>query len=229
MVTRVYALEDVKITFAGIEIPASDLCVTKAELRRPPFAFATQGSTIWKGTATMITPEQIAEQRAITGDQIMTPAEQLRRWVAGESVHNGPSPDRGECCPDFSCCCPEIHTPMSERPGIAARLSETPEQRKERQLAELRKLVPEGLERLDWDRLNTQTAEALMALGMRVWETKNVGTLLLFPQSWYWAIPDGLPITTISWQCERFRPGSTDWHARYGFLAYGVLVERTQA
>ena len=31
----------------------------------------------------------------------MTVQEQLDLWVAGTSVHN---PDRGECCPDFSCC-----------------------------------------------------------------------------------------------------------------------------
>lgn len=31
----------------------------------------------------------------------MTPLEQLERWVVGESLHNH---ERGECCPDFSCC-----------------------------------------------------------------------------------------------------------------------------
>lgn len=31
----------------------------------------------------------------------MTPVEQLELWVAGQSVHNH---ERGECCPDFSCC-----------------------------------------------------------------------------------------------------------------------------
>ena len=40
----------------------------------------------------------------IKGEQ-MTPDEQLERWVAGESVHNA---TRDECCPDFSCCQPEM-------------------------------------------------------------------------------------------------------------------------
>ena len=35
----------------------------------------------------------------------MTISEQVARWVAGESVHNAA---RDECCPDFSCCQPEM-------------------------------------------------------------------------------------------------------------------------
>lgn len=31
----------------------------------------------------------------------MTTTEQLERWVAGDPQHNH---ERGECCPDFSCC-----------------------------------------------------------------------------------------------------------------------------
>jgi hypothetical protein len=30
--------------------------------------------------------------------------EQLERWLGGESVHNL----EGECCPDFSCCRPNL-------------------------------------------------------------------------------------------------------------------------
>lgn len=35
----------------------------------------------------------------------MTSDEQLAAWLKGESIHNT---DRDECCPDFSCCCPEL-------------------------------------------------------------------------------------------------------------------------
>jgi hypothetical protein len=35
----------------------------------------------------------------------MTPAEQLEKWVAGESIHNE---ERKECTPDFSCCYPDL-------------------------------------------------------------------------------------------------------------------------
>jgi hypothetical protein len=38
--------------------------------------------------------------------------EQIRRWVAGESIHNT---TRDECCPDFSCCNPSILTPLELR------------------------------------------------------------------------------------------------------------------
>lgn len=32
---------------------------------------------------------------------------QLDNWIEGRSYHN---PIRDECCPDFSCCDPSIHT-----------------------------------------------------------------------------------------------------------------------
>lgn len=42
----------------------------------------------------------------------MTPEEQLDLWVAGKPVHN---PDRDECCPDFSCCNPELLADLDTR------------------------------------------------------------------------------------------------------------------
>jgi hypothetical protein len=42
----------------------------------------------------------------------MTSAEQLERWVAGEPIHNH---DREECCPDFSCCRPQLLAPLAVR------------------------------------------------------------------------------------------------------------------
>ncbi len=42
----------------------------------------------------------------------MTADEQLDLWVAGESVHGN---DLGECCPDFSCCQPELKAPKKAR------------------------------------------------------------------------------------------------------------------
>lgn len=42
----------------------------------------------------------------------MTSEEQLDRWVAGESVHNE---EWNECCPDFSCCRPELLWPRAKR------------------------------------------------------------------------------------------------------------------
>ncbi len=46
----------------------------------------------------------------------MTSEEQLDRWVAGESVHNE---ERGECCPDFSCCEPSLLAPFATREAFA--------------------------------------------------------------------------------------------------------------
>lgn len=47
-----------------------------------------------------------------------TSSEQLHLWVKGESVHartGSPPPDNWQCCPDFSCCKPELKAPVAER------------------------------------------------------------------------------------------------------------------
>lgn len=33
---------------------------------------------------------------------------QLDQWVDGNSLHDDSKSDGGECCPDFSCCRPEL-------------------------------------------------------------------------------------------------------------------------
>lgn len=60
----------------------------------------------------------------------MTPAEQLELWVNGNSVHNHERTiiledkdgsekviqmEGGECCPDFSCCKPQLQWPEETR------------------------------------------------------------------------------------------------------------------
>lgn len=42
-------------------------------------------------------------------DERISYEEQLRRWAAGESIH------AEQCCPDFSCCEPELKAPDAER------------------------------------------------------------------------------------------------------------------
>ena len=46
----------------------------------------------------------------------MTNDEQLREWVNGNSIHNE---ELRECCPDFSCCKPELLAPLEEREHFA--------------------------------------------------------------------------------------------------------------
>lgn len=55
-------------------------------------------------------------------DVVATLDEQLRRWVAGEPTHVAARPPvKGtECCPDFSCCVPELLRPAEERAEFAA-------------------------------------------------------------------------------------------------------------
>jgi hypothetical protein len=53
----------------------------------------------------------------------MTNEEQLRQWVAGNPIHNDEHPagiEGGECCPDFSCCNPELLAPKAIREEFAA-------------------------------------------------------------------------------------------------------------
>lgn len=45
----------------------------------------------------------------------MTPEEQLKEWVNGNPIHND---ERGECCPDFSCCNGKI-APLEVRERFA--------------------------------------------------------------------------------------------------------------
>jgi hypothetical protein len=45
-------------------------------------------------------------------------AEQLAAWVAGKPVHNV---IRDECCPDFSCCRPDLLWPEQQRKLFASR------------------------------------------------------------------------------------------------------------
>lgn len=52
----------------------------------------------------------------------MTPEEQIAEWVKGNSIHN---PTRNECCPDFSCCVPELLADEATRKAFQAH----PEQR----------------------------------------------------------------------------------------------------
>ncbi len=40
--------------------------------------------------------------------------EQLQLWVDGNSTHIG-EVKKGICCPDFSCCLPELKAPKEER------------------------------------------------------------------------------------------------------------------
>ncbi len=42
----------------------------------------------------------------------MRPNEQLIKWVKGKSVHDH---EQDVCCPDFSCCQPELLAPIEER------------------------------------------------------------------------------------------------------------------
>ena len=45
-----------------------------------------------------------------------TPDEQIRRWVAGDAVCPN---TRHECCPDFSCCKPDLAWPIEKRSKFA--------------------------------------------------------------------------------------------------------------
>lgn len=45
----------------------------------------------------------------------MTFNQQLVLWVKGQSIHNGETPESGQCCPDFSCCIPSLKWDLPSR------------------------------------------------------------------------------------------------------------------
>lgn len=49
---------------------------------------------------------------------VATHREQTERWVAGDSVHVRVG-SSWECCPDFSCCYPDLRRPKAERVAFA--------------------------------------------------------------------------------------------------------------
>jgi hypothetical protein len=83
---------------------------------------------------------EIVEERAARETPEMTPEEQLDRWVDGDPVHNHNrwisivdddnkvvgrrKLEGGECCPDFSCCHPELLAPPEVRQAFKAASTE---------------------------------------------------------------------------------------------------------
>lgn len=65
----------------------------------------------------------MSEQRKkYSGPIVKSYDEQLTRWVSGESVHvaaRGNLEDT-ECCPDFSCCRPQLLQPVEVRRAFVA-------------------------------------------------------------------------------------------------------------
>ena len=59
--------------------------------------------------------------RSDTKHEKITSEEQLRRWVDGEPVHRDEELlEGGECCPDFSCCVPELLASPEVRQAFVA-------------------------------------------------------------------------------------------------------------
>jgi hypothetical protein len=56
---------------------------------------------------------------------VMNADEQLQGWLRGEPKCPN---DRGECCPDFSCCVPELLAPEIERRAFVDADQETREE-----------------------------------------------------------------------------------------------------
>jgi hypothetical protein len=82
----------------------------------------------------------------MNSEELTNYEELLDRWIAGESLHC----DRGhgtECCPDFSCCKPELLQPVEVRKAFKA---SSPREREELCVAfvEAEKHHDETMERL---------------------------------------------------------------------------------
>ncbi|MGI4812089.1 MAG: hypothetical protein ACRYGG_01915 [Janthinobacterium lividum] len=60
----------------------------------------------------MILDPKITQARANPEEYQRAVFEQTDAWVQGTSMHNRVN---GECCPDFSCCHPDMKMPLEER------------------------------------------------------------------------------------------------------------------
>lgn len=60
--------------------------------------------------ASRMTPQEERDYRVALNHQ-------LTEWVNGRSTHL--PPPYGECCPDFSCCYPDMMMPSGERVAYA--------------------------------------------------------------------------------------------------------------
>lgn len=86
-----------------------------------------------------------------------------------------------------------------------------------------------------WESLRGMDYNALKEMGMGVWDKKRGKALMLIPGDWYDFIPKGFVVVDISGfdfdersaytKPEPFEPGETDNDIRFGFLAYGFVVD----
>jgi hypothetical protein len=163
--------------------------------------------------------------------------EQVRRWVAGESLHSDHRGLGEECCPDFSCCTPSLLQPVEARRAFQAADGKGRDKLcmaflgglLSKKAPDLRVYItggesspkPKPVVRLpEFDKLHLLTGKKLRALGCGGWD----GGLYLFPVEWYDHIPRGLHIESISGRAERFAPGVTPRGSNMGFLAFGVRI-----
>lgn len=86
----------------------------------------------------------------------------------------------------------------------------------------------------DWEGLRTKSIDELRKLGMAAWNDPDKPTkdwpylrlvLMLFPSNWYNAIPNGFEIVNLFGDTSKFKYGVTSDDRRFGFLAFGILVE----
>lgn len=78
----------------------------------------------------------------------------------------------------------------------------------------------------DFGAIGGMSESSLKQLGCQPWdEPDERGTvLMLLPQEWYDAIPEGFAVETIRGQVKKFQRGVTSKERRFGVLAYGVRV-----
>lgn len=89
----------------------------------------------------------------------------------------------------------------------------------------------------DWLALPARSKQELMALGMALWDEPDRKAddtlferwpcpfpLLLFPGTWFDAVPEGLLVVDLQGRPRLWSKDSLDRDTRYGCLAYGVLA-----
>ena len=72
--------------------------------------------------------------------------------------------------------------------------------------------------------LAEMTAPQREALGMLRWDEpdEHGNCLWLFPKEWFWSVPTGFFVESISGEKRAFLPGTADDDRRFGVLSFGI-------
>ncbi len=77
----------------------------------------------------------------------------------------------------------------------------------------------------EYNSLKKAPRDILLDIGLRIWNEKDKKVHYLYPGEWYEYIPEGIEVSGIFGETEKFKKGITDDDIRFGCLPYGFIRE----